>query len=87
LTILKNIEEAENKYKEVENNLIFAKKNLQNSKNKYDEILKQGASMSNKTFELIIINSENEIKRLKSLNIAYILFEQGKSIGEVIKNK
>lgn len=84
---MKNLEEAENKFKEAENNLLFAKKNLSNSQLKAEEIRNQSLALSNQTFDLIINNSENEIKRLKSLNLAYILFEQGKSVSEVIKNK
>lgn len=57
-----------------------------NSQSKAEEIRNQALTVSNQTFELIVHSSENEIKRLKSLNIAYILFEQGKSVGEVIKN-
>ena len=84
---MKNLEEAENKFKEAENNLLFAKKNLSNSQSKAEEIRSQALVLSNKTFDLIINNSENEIKRLKSLNLAYVLFEQGKSVSEVIRNK
>lgn len=85
ITILKSLEDAENKFKEAEKNLLFAKKNLSNSELKAEEIRNQAITVSNQAFELIINNSENEIKRLKSLNLAYILFEQGKSVGEVCK--
>lgn len=58
-----------------------------NSQVKAKEIRNQSVLIANQASELILNNSENEIKRLKSLNLAYILFEQGKCVDEVIKKK
>jgi len=83
VAVLRNLEEAESRFKEAENSLSFARKNLSNCQLKAKEIRSQALVVSNQASELISNSSENEIKRLKSLNLAYVLFEQGKCIGEV----
>nr|YP_009503381.1 ATPase subunit I [Euglena clara]AXA45477.1 ATPase subunit I [Euglena clara] len=82
-TILKNLQEAENKFKEAEENLNFAKKNFETAKSKADQIRNQGIALSNQTAKGLLEVIEEDIKRIKLLNLLTIKLEEEKSISQV----
>lgn len=82
-TILRSLQEAENKFKEAEENLNFAKENFEAAKVKAEQIKQQGFSLSEKTFKTLLDAVEEDIKRLKALNLATIKMEEEKSINEI----
>lgn len=81
--ILKNIQEAENKFKEAEENLLFARKNLETAKNKAENIKNQGNVLSKETLKSLLEAIDDDIKRLKKLNLSTIKLEEEKSINEI----
>jgi F-type H+-transporting ATPase subunit b len=82
-TILKNIQEAENKFKEAEESLLAAKKNFEISKNKAEEIKKQGKIISHETLKNMLDGIDEDIKRFKKINLSTIKLEEEKSINEI----
>jgi F0F1-type ATP synthase membrane subunit b/b' len=84
-TILRSLNEAESKFKEAEENLSFAKENFEAAKIKSEQIKQQGLILSEKTFKTLIEAVEEDIKRLKALNLATVKMEEEKSINEICK--
>jgi F0F1-type ATP synthase membrane subunit b/b' len=82
-TILKNLEEADNKFLEAQENLKMALKNLEASEIKANQIRSQSTFLANQTSKSLLDNIDEDIKRLEKLNIATIRFEEQKSINEV----
>lgn len=82
-TILRTLQEAENRFKEAEDNLSFAKENYETAKIKAEQIKQQGIALSEKTFKTLLDAVEEDIKRLKALNLATIKLEEEKSINEI----
>ena len=83
-TILKNLQDADNKLKEAEESLAFAKKNFELAKSKAEQIRNQGVILSNQTSKSLLDAVEEDIKRLKASNLSTIRFEEEKSINEVV---
>lgn len=77
------MQEADNKFLEAEENLSFAKKNLDIAKSKADQIRQQGTLISAQTSKSILDSIEDDIRRLKSVNLSSIKMEENKSISEV----
>jgi F-type H+-transporting ATPase subunit b len=82
-TILKNLQDADNKFKEAEENLSFAKKNFESAKLKAEQIRNQGNLLSLQTTKALLEAVEEDIKRLKISNLAIIKLEEEKSINEI----
>ena len=82
-TILKNLQDADNKLKEAEENLSFAKKNFESAKLKAEQIRNQGNLLSLQTTKALLEAVEEDIKRLKISNLAIIKLEEEKSINEI----
>lgn len=82
-TILKNIQEAENKFREAEENLLSARKNLETAKSKAEEIRNQGNIISKETLRSLLEAIDEDIKRLKKINLSTIKLEEEKSINEI----
>lgn len=82
-TILKNIQDAENKFREAEEKLLLAKNNLDNAKLKADQIRTQSSILSSETAKNILKSIEEDIKRLKMSNLSTIRLEEERSINEV----
>lgn len=82
-TILRNIQEAENKFKEAEENLLLARKNLETATNKAEEIKIQGNLLSRETLKNLLEAVDEDIKRLKKINLSTIKLEEEKSINEI----
>jgi F0F1-type ATP synthase membrane subunit b/b' len=76
-------QDAENKFKEAEKTLKQAKDNFETAKLKSEQIRVQGNTLSVQTTKLILNTVEEDIKRLKSLNLSLIKLEQDKSVGEI----
>jgi F0F1-type ATP synthase membrane subunit b/b' len=83
-TILRSLQEADNKFREAEENLAFAKKNFELAKAKSEEIRSQGLVLSSQTAKSLLNNVDSDIKRLKATNLSSIRFEEEKSINEVV---
>lgn len=65
--------------------MAFAKKNFEIAKTKAEQIRTQGATLSNQTTKLLLDSVEEDIKRLKLVNLSTIRLEEEKSIGELCK--
>jgi F0F1-type ATP synthase membrane subunit b/b' len=83
--ILKNLQEADNKFREAEENLSFTKKNFELAEAKSEQIRKQGSVLSSQTSKALLDGVEEDIKRLKATNLSSIRFEEEKSINEVVR--
>lgn len=81
--ILKNLQDAETKFREAEENLTFAKKNFEIAKSKAEQIRNQGSTLSNQTAKVVLESIEEDIKRLKASNLSTIRLEEEKSINEI----
>lgn len=82
--ILKSLQDADNKLREAEENLAFAKKNFDLAKVKAEQIKSQGVTLSLQTSKTLLEVVDEDIKRLKSTNLSTIKFEEEKSINEVV---
>jgi F0F1-type ATP synthase membrane subunit b/b' len=63
--------------------LALAKGNLETAKSKAEQIRQQGESLSIQTYESVISGIENDIKRLKSVNLLTLKIKEKKSLNEV----
>lgn len=81
--ILKNLQDAESKLREAEENLNFAKKNYETAKSKAEQIRQQGIVLANQTSKSLLEAIDDDIKRLRSVNLSTIKMEEEKSINEV----
>lgn len=82
--ILKALQDADNKFREAEANLAFAKKNFEVSLLKAEQIRNQGTLLSAQTVRSLLDSVDGDIKRLKLTNVSSIRFEEEKSISEVV---
>lgn len=82
-TILKNLQDAESKFREAEENLTFAKKSFDMAKGKADQIRQQGSTLSIQTAKALLDAVDEDIKRLKNVNLSTVRMEEEKSINEV----
>ncbi len=82
---MKNLQDADNKLREAEENFSFAKKAYEMSKLKAEQIREQGNLLSIQTSKTLLEAAEEDIKRLKSSNLSAIRFEEEKSISEVVR--
>jgi len=85
-TILKSLQDADNKLREAEENFAFAKKAYEMAKVKAEQIKEQGVILSSQTSKTLLEAAEEDIKRLKSSNLSAIRFEEEKSVNEVVFN-
>lgn len=83
-SILRNLQEADNKFKEASENLEFAKNQFEIAKTKAEQIRKQGFSIASQTSKKLIESVEEDIKRLKETSLSIMKIEEEKSIGEVV---
>nr|YP_009541109.1 ATPase subunit I [Lepocinclis steinii]AYQ93605.1 ATPase subunit I [Lepocinclis steinii] len=82
-TILKNLEDAENRFQQAAENLAFAKEQLQKARLKSEQIRNQGITIAKQTANKIITSVENDIKRLKETTLYTIKLEEEKCLTEV----
>lgn len=82
-TVVKNLKELENKVKESEEILALAKANLETAKIKSEQIRQQGTNLSIQTSKSILYAIEEDIKRLRNVNLSTIKMEEKKSLSEV----
>lgn len=82
-SIVKNLQETENKLKEASENLKFAKEQFELAKQKAEDIKLQGFSLASQSSKKIIELLEEDIKRLKESSLANLKFEEEKLINEV----
>lgn len=78
---MKNLQDAESKFKEAEENLLVAKKNFEASRIKAEQIREQGSLLSSQTASALISAVEDDIKRLKLSNLSVIKLEEEKSVS------
>lgn len=83
-SILKSLQDADNRLREAEENLAFAKKNFDLAKVKAEQIKAQGVALSLQTSKTLLEVVDEDIKRLKAANLSTIKFEEEKSINEVV---
>lgn len=77
------MQDAESKFREAEENLAFAKKSFDLAKEKADQIRQQGSTLSLQTAKTLLEAVDEDIKRLKTVNLSTIRMEEEKSINEV----
>lgn len=83
-TILKNLQDADNKFREAEENLAFAKENFELAKSRSEQIRSQGVIVAAQAAKTLLDTVEEDIKRLRASNLSAIRFEEEKSINEVV---
>lgn len=77
------MQDADSKFRDAEESLSFATKNLELSKTKAEQIRNQGLVLSSQTSKILLDSIDEDIKRLKSSSLSSIRFEEEKSINEV----
>lgn len=82
--ILRVLQEAENKFNEAEKVLLSSKENLLVAQSRSEEIRSQAILLSKQTSKQLLDSIEEDIKRLKLMNLSFIRFEEEKSIVEVV---
>ena len=80
---MKSLQEAESKFQEAEDSLNSAKQNLELAKTKAQEIRKNGSIISSQTAKALLDAIEDEIKRIKQVNLSNLKLEEEKAISEV----
>nr|AEW12933.2 ATPase subunit I [Colacium vesiculosum] len=83
--IIKNLEEADNKFCEAQDNLELALKNLKNAELKASQIKDQSNNLAAQTSKSLLNAVEDDIKRLEKINISTIHIKEQKSLNEVCK--
>jgi hypothetical protein len=63
--------------------LLTAKNNFQLSKEKADDIRKQSILLSSQTKKTLLLEIEEDVKRLQSSGLAVIRLEEEKSVSEM----
>lgn len=81
--VVKNLQELESRVRESEEVLALAKENLETAKSKSEQIRQQGESLSIQTYKSIIGAIEDDIKRLKNVNLLTLKMQEKKSLSEV----
>lgn len=84
-TILKTLEDVEARFQQANENLSFAKQQLQKAKIKAEQIRNQGTNMAKQAANKIISSAENDIKRLKETTLYTIKLEEEKCLAEVVR--
>lgn len=82
--ILRNLEDAETRFKQAADNLSFAKDQLQKAKIKSEQIRSQGLAIAKQAASKLITSTENDIKRLKETTLYIIKLEEEKCLAEVL---
>jgi F0F1-type ATP synthase membrane subunit b/b' len=83
--VLRSLQEAQNKLKEAEASLLTAKNNFQLAKEKAEEIRNQSVLLSSQTKKSLLLEIEDDIKRLQSSGLAVIRLEEEKSVSEMLR--
>lgn len=83
-SILRNLQDADNRFKEASDNLSFAKEQFEVAKVKSEQIRSQGIVIANQTSKKLIETVDDDIKRLRDSALSTIRFEEEKSIAEVV---
>lgn len=82
-TIIKSLQDLENKVNESEEILALAKANLEKAKLKAEQIREQAESLSSQTSKSILTAIDEDIKRLRNVNILTIRVKEKKSLDEI----
>ena len=82
-SILRNLREAESKFNFAEEELAIARENFENAKLRSEQIRNEGVNLSLQASKLVLNSINEDIKRLKSSNLALIKFEEEKSVAEM----
>lgn len=82
-TILKSLQDADNKFQEATDKLNEAKKQFEFAKVKAEEIRAQGLVTADKSSKKLLARVEDDIKRLEDAKVATLRFEEEKAITEV----
>nr|YP_010700346.1 ATP synthase CF0 subunit I [Flexiglena variabilis]WCH63487.1 ATP synthase CF0 subunit I [Flexiglena variabilis] len=85
-SILRSLQEADNKFKEASDNLAFAKQQFEIAKEKSEQIRNQGFVIAGQTSKKLLDAVEEDIKRLKDSVLSAIRFEEEKSVSEVVQS-
>ena len=83
--ILKGLQEIEARLNQAEIKVLTAKNNFEMAKLKANEIRSQGSLISSQTKKTILIEVEEEIKRLQALSLAFVRLEEDNSVSEMVR--
>lgn len=83
--VLKGLQDIENKLNQAEVKLLTAKNNFEAAKSKAKEIRSQGNLLSLQTKKSILLEVDEDIKRLQSLSLAFIRLEEENSVSEMVR--
>lgn len=83
--VLRGLQDIENKLNQAEVKLLTAKNNLEAAKSKAVEIRSQGALLSSQTKNSILLEVDEDIKRLQALSLAFIRLEEDNSVSEMVR--
>lgn len=78
------MQDVENRLNQAAVNLAAAKTNFEVSKTKADSIRNQAVLVSSQTKNNLLLDVENDIKRLRSLSLTVIRIEEDKSVSEMV---
>ena len=81
--VVKNLQEIEKRVRESEETLALAKSKLETAKSQAEEIRQQGEKLSIQTAKSIIDTVEDDVNRLKSINLLTLNMREKKSLTEV----
>ena len=81
--VTKNLQEIESKVRESEEVLALAKANLETAKSKAEQIRQQGENLSIQTSKSILSAIEDDIKRLKNVNLLTLKMQEKKYLSEL----
>lgn len=82
-SILRNLQDADSKFREASENLEAAKSQFQEASVKSEQIRSQGFSIASQSSKKLIESVEDDIRRLKETTLSTIQFEEENSIKEV----
>jgi len=83
--VLRGLQDIENKLNQAEVKLLTAKNNFEVAKSKAKEIRNQGSILSSQTKKSILLEVEEEIKRLQALSLAFVRLEEDNSVSEMVR--
>ena len=79
--VTRNLQEIESKVRESEEVLAVAKDNLETAKDKAGQIRQQGENLSIQTSKSILCTVEDDIKRLKNVNLLTLKMQEKKYLN------
>lgn len=81
--IVKSLQEVEDKLNQAEKNLASARNNFQLAKLKAEEIRNRSILLSSQTKKGLLLETDDDIKRLQALSLDIVRLEEENSVSEI----